>query len=127
MSDNASRSLRHPLPRLRIGSRLVTQKGVVFTVRDALVLVAENGAESLVVIVERAQGTQVTQLLLTVGKLANMTRGAIHKPGSGTRIDWARVPRGRQCDYPRLGFHQPLAVRQLSDTRWEPVEQSTTS
>jgi hypothetical protein len=127
MSEHVSRSLRHPLPRLRIGSRLVTQKGVIFTVCDALVLVAENNAESLVVIVERTNGIQVTQLLLTIGKLGNMTRGAIHTPGSGTRIDWARVPRGRQCDFPRLGFHQPLAVRRLPGAHWEPVEQSTTS
>jgi hypothetical protein len=56
-------------------------------------MVARSGGESPSVVVERTRDGQTVELFLTVGILANLTRGATHKPGSGTRVDWAQVPR----------------------------------
>jgi len=100
-----------PLPRLRIGSSLTTRRGTVFRVREAVVLVADNGAESPSVIVERFRDGQVTEFLLTVGILANLTRGAMHRPGAGCLIDWAQALRQRQCVVRRLVFNPPPVAR----------------
>jgi len=82
-----------PLPTLRIGSVLTTRRGIEFRVREAVVIVAESGGESPSLVVERVHEGQSTELFLTIGKLANLTRGAMHRPGSGPRINWSRVPR----------------------------------
>ena len=93
-----SRLHRSPIPRLRIGSELITRKGVVFRVREAIVLVAENGGESPSVVVERIREGEVVELLVTVGVLANMARGATHRRGEGTLIDWSQALRRPFCD-----------------------------
>ena len=41
---------------------------------------------------------------MTVGMLANMTRGAIHRRGTGMLIDWSQVLRRRHCDVRRMGI-----------------------
>jgi len=102
---------RSVLPRLRIGSELTTRKGMVFRIIEPLVLVAESGAESHSVIVDRTAGQKRAVLVLTVGMLANLTRGATHKPGAGPLIDWSEVARRRQVDVKRTGVHQPTLVR----------------
>jgi len=96
-----------PLPRLRIGSVMTTRRGIEFRVREAVVMVAESGGESPSVFVERVQDGQTTELFLTVGMFANMTRGAKHKPGSGPRIDWSRAPRRPLTGSGHLGLQQP--------------------
>jgi hypothetical protein len=106
-----ARPYRSPLPRLRIGSSLTTRRGTVFRVREAMVLVAENGGESPSVIVERFRDGQVTEFLLTVGILANLTRGAMHRPGAGCLIDWGQALRQRQCAVRRLVFNPPPTAR----------------
>ncbi len=106
-----ARPYRSPLPRLRIGSSLTTRRGTIFRVREAMVLVAENGGESPSVIVERFRDGQVTEFLLTVGILANLTRGAMHRPGAGRLIDWGQALRQRQCAVRRLVFNPPPVVR----------------
>lgn len=106
-----ARPYRSPLPRLRIGSSLATRRGTVFRVREAMVLVADSGAESPSVIVERFRDGQVTEFLLTVGILANLTRGAMHRPGAGCLIDWRQALRQRQCAVRRLVFNLPPVVR----------------
>jgi len=82
-----------PLPRLRIGSTLVTRRGVLFRVREAVVMVAQNGGESPSLVVNRIRDGQSVELFMTVGILANLTRGGTHNPGAGKRIDWTRAPR----------------------------------
>ena len=108
MSDSAfqlkSRPFRSPIPRLRIGSELTTCKGVVFRVREAVVLVAENGGESPAVLVERVRAGVVAELLVTIGVLANMARGATHRRGAGTLIDWSQTVRRRYRDVGQSGL-----------------------
>jgi hypothetical protein len=101
-----------PLPRLRIGSQFSTRRGITFVVREAIVMVADSGGESPSLLLERVQGGQRTEMFLTVGMLANMTRGALHKPGAGPRIHWPQVPRQRGTG--RLGTLQPPRLLQRS-------------
>ena len=75
-----------PLPRLRIGSSLTTRRGTVFRVREAMVLVADRGAESPSVFVARFRDGQVTVFLPMIGMLANPTRGATHRQRIGCLI-----------------------------------------
>jgi hypothetical protein len=42
-----------PIPRLRIGSTLLTRGGVLFRVREAVVMVAQSGGESPSLVVDR--------------------------------------------------------------------------
>lgn len=101
-----------PIPRLRIGSTLRTRRGVIFRVREAVVLVAQNGGESPSLTVERIRDGLSVEFFMTVGKLANLTRGAIHNPGTGIRIDWATTPRRELIGGPRSqGIQWPPAVR----------------
>jgi hypothetical protein len=86
-----------PLPRLRIGSTLVTKKGVTFIVRDAVVVVASNGGESPSLVLERAYEGRSAEVFMTLGIFANMVRGSMHRPGLGVRIDWARARRSSQA------------------------------
>jgi len=102
---------RSPLPRLRVGSALVTRRGIVFRVRQAIVLVAESGAESPSLVVIREQNGETTELLLTVGILANLTRGAAHKPGGQGPLDWASVPRRPLREFCRPWFQQSAVIR----------------
>jgi hypothetical protein len=95
---------RLPLPGLRVGSRFTTRHGVIFEVREAIVFAAPNGSESPSVVVERTRDGRVTELLMTVGVLANMTRGARHRRGSGALIDWSQVARRRCGDFQRSGL-----------------------
>lgn len=103
-----------PIPRLRIGSTLVTRRGVRFRVREAVVMVAQSGGESPSVLVERIRGDQRVELFMTVGILANLTRGAIHNPGKGVRIDWAQAPRRPLVEGERLLENQrpPMVSRE---------------
>jgi len=105
-----------PLPRLRIGSTLTTRRGVTFRVRDAVVMVAQSGGESPSVRVERVRDGRSVDLFLTVGILANLTRGATHHPGTGRRIDWARAPRNAQVGAHRSveGQRPPMVTRRAS-------------
>src|SRR5258708_12618512 len=82
-----------PLPTLKIGSVLTTRRGIEFWVREAVVMVAQSGGESPFVIIDRIHDGQKAELFLTVGMLANLTRGAMHPPGSGPPIYWMRSPR----------------------------------
>ena len=102
---------RSLVPPLRIGSQLITRKGIVFTIREAVVLVAENGGESLTVVVERVRAGQSAELLMTLGALANMTRGATFRRGRGTLIDWTRAERRRHADSGKMLVYRPLAHR----------------
>ena len=77
---------------------MTTCKGVVFRVREAVVLVADNGGESASVVVERIRAGVVVELLVTVGVLANMARGATHRGGAGRLIDWSQAARRRYRD-----------------------------
>jgi hypothetical protein len=99
LTATASRPYVSPLPKLRIGSILRTLKGIEFHIRDAVVLVAANGGESHCVTIERIHAGESSQLLMTVGKLSNMARGAAHKLGPGPRIDWSQVPRQPYSDF----------------------------
>jgi hypothetical protein len=96
-----------PLPRLRIGSVMTTRRGIEFWVREAVVMVAESGGESPSLLVQRIHDEQSTEMFLTVGMLANLTRGAKHKPGSGPRIDWTQVARRPLTGSGHLGLQQP--------------------
>jgi hypothetical protein len=96
-----------PFPGLRIGSIMTTRRGIEFRVREAVVMVAESGGESPSVYVERIQDGQTTELFLTVGMFANLARGAMHRPGSGPRIDWSRAPRRPLTSSGHLGLQQP--------------------
>lgn len=109
--DCQPRLFHSPIPRLRIGSTLITRRGVVFRVREAVVMVAHNGGESPSLIVDRIlEGRRSVELLLTVGILANMTRGAIHRPGPGIRVDWAQAPRRPLADFGHPGAPMPPVV-----------------
>lgn len=102
-----------PIPRLRIGSTLTTRRGVIFRVRDAVVVVADTGGESPSVLVERIRDGRRADLFMTVGILANMTRGAMHHPGTGARIDWTQARRSPQIEAYRLaeGQRPPMISR----------------
>jgi hypothetical protein len=91
--DFKPRPFVSPIPRLRIGSTLVTRRGVLFQIREAVVVVAQNGGESPSLVVNRIRDGQTVELFMAVGILANLTRSATHNPGAGERIDWAQVPR----------------------------------
>lgn len=110
-----ARTFISPLPRLRIGSTLVTRRGVIFKVHEAIVVVADSGGESLSVRVERVRDGRTVELFMTVGILANMTRGATHHPGTGARIDWSQVCRRPQVEAYRLveGQRPPMISRRL--------------
>jgi hypothetical protein len=56
-------------------------------------MVAQSGGESPSLVVDRIREGRADQLTITVGMLANCTRGATHNPGTGVRIDWAEAPR----------------------------------
>ena len=99
-----------PLPRLTIGSQFTTRRGITFIVREAIVMVAESGGESPSLLIERIQGGQRSEIFVTVGMLANLTRGARHKPGSAERVDWLQVPRQRGSG--PLGPRQPPRLLQ---------------
>jgi hypothetical protein len=101
------RSFLSPLPNLRVGSQLKTRRGVEFWVREAVVMVAQTGGESPSVLIERIHDGRKTELFLTVGMFANLTRGAMHRPGPGPRIDWLRVPRRPLTGISHLGLQQP--------------------
>ena len=116
--NSPPRPFLSPIPRLRIGSTLVTRRGVVFRVRKAVVMVAKSGGESPSLVVDRIRDGQSVELFLTVGILANLTRGSTHKPGPGTRIDWAQVPRRPLTDIALLGNPNALA-------RWRPMVTTT--
>ena len=88
-----------------------TQGHGISGARSAGALVAQSGAESPSVIVERFRDGQVTELLLTVGILANLTRGAMHRPGAGCLIDWGQALRQRQCAVRRLVVNPPTVAR----------------
>jgi len=119
MSDKAvdipnsrPRPFLSPLPRLRIGSTLITRRGVEFRVREAVVMVARSGGESPSVLVERICDGKQAQLILRVGILANLTRSATHRPGTGIRIDWTHAPRRALTDAPHEGVVMlPAVVR----------------
>jgi len=113
--DSKPRPFLSPIPRLRIGSTLVTRRGVQFRVREAEVLVAPSGGESPSVVVERIRDRKKVDLFITVGILANLTRGATHNPGTGVRIDWARAPRR-----PLTGGHSWVAQRPPTELRRRP-------
>jgi hypothetical protein len=81
-----------PITRLRIGSELITSKSGVFRVREAFVLVAENGGESHSMVVGRVRDDQVAKLLITVGMFANMIRGATHRREQGCSLTGRRFP-----------------------------------
>ena len=108
--DSQPRPFHSPIPRLRIGSALTTRCGIVFRVREAVVMVAQNGGESPSLIVDRILDGRSDELLLTVGILANMTRGAIHRPGPGIRVDWAQAPRRPLADFRHPGTPMPPVV-----------------
>jgi hypothetical protein len=59
------------------------------------------------VLIERIHDGRKAELFLTVGMLANLTRGAMHRPGSGPRIDWLQVPRRPLTGISRLGLQPP--------------------
>jgi hypothetical protein len=99
-----------PLPGLRLGSVLTTRGGVQFVVREAAVMVAEGGGESPSLAVERIRSGKTTMLFLTVGMLANLTRGAMHRRGSGAVIDWATVDRRNSLSNKALGMNSPYAI-----------------
>lgn len=92
-ADCTPRPFISPIPRLRIGSTLITRRGVLFRVREAVVMAAQNGGESPSLLVDRIRDGQSVELFMTVGILANLTRGGIHTPGGGKRIDWTHAPR----------------------------------
>ena len=126
MSDKAvdipksrPRPFLSPLPRLRIGSTLITRRGVEFRVREAIVMVAQSGGESPSVLVERICDGKHAQLFMTVGILANLTRGATHNPGAGARIDWTQAPRR-----PLIGGHSLVAQRPPTELRRRPTPAS---
>jgi hypothetical protein len=106
-SEPTRRIYRLPLPKLRIGSELITRTGVVFKVLEAVVLVADGGGESHIVVVERIRTGQVAQLMMTVGALANLTRGATLRRGRGLLIDWAKVARRRHGESRRMSVYRP--------------------
>jgi hypothetical protein len=118
-SAGRARPFLSPIPRLRIGSTLVTRQGVQFRVREAIVMVAQSGGESPSLVVDRIRDGQSEKLFLTVGILANRTRGAIHNPGTGVRIDWAQAPRRPLTDGPRSMEAQrpPMVCRARSPGR----------
>ena len=91
--DSSVPAFRSPLPRLRVGSELITRHGAVFRIREAVILVSERGALSHSVVVERVRDGRLALYLLTIGVLANLTRGATHKPSASAVIDWERTPR----------------------------------
>jgi hypothetical protein len=104
-----------PIPRLRIGSTLLTRGGVQFRVREAVVMVAQSGGESPSLLVERIREGRTEELFIAVGMLANRTRGATHHPGSGVLIDWAHAPRR-----PLIEAHGPGAPRPTGVPRRPP-------
>jgi hypothetical protein len=111
-SAGVVRSYVCPLPNLRIGSQLVTRRGVTYKVLDAMVVVASNGGESPSLVVERLRDGRNAELFLTVGILANMARGAMHRPGDGERIDWTEVRRKSQLEASHaLEAQQPPTLR----------------
>jgi hypothetical protein len=99
----APRPYFSPLPKLRIGSILRTLHGIEFHIRDVVVLVASNGGESHCVTIDRICDGEKSELLMTVGKLSNLTRGAAHKLGPGPRIDWSQAPRKPLADIEVFG------------------------
>jgi hypothetical protein len=109
-SESMRHTFRSPLPQLRIGSELTTRKGVVFKVCEAVVLVANNGGESHTVRIERTRDGQVAEFVMTVGALANMTRGAALRRGRGAVIDWARTVRRRHNASGTWSIYRPLAL-----------------
>jgi hypothetical protein len=113
--DAKPRPFLSPIPRLRIGSTLVTRGGVQFRVREAVVMVAQSGGESPSLVVERIREGRTDLLFITVGILANLTRGATHNPGAGVRIDWAQAPRR-----PLTGGHSLVAQRPPTELRRRP-------
>jgi hypothetical protein len=119
LSDSKTRPFLCPIPRLRIGSTLVTRRGIQFRVQEAVVMVAQSGGESPSLTVERIRDGESAQVLfLTVGILANLTRGAIHNPGTGVRIDWAKAPRR-----PLIGNHRTVeSLRPPMVARRRPAE-----
>ena len=104
--DCKPRPFLSPIPRLQIGSTLVTRRGVRFRVREAVVMVAQSGGESPSLVVDRIHDGQCVEKFMSVGILANLTRGAIHNPGTGVRIDWAQAPRR-----PLVDGHSAVAQR----------------
>jgi hypothetical protein len=95
---------------------MVTRRGVLFRVREAVVMVAASGGESPSLVVERIRDGQSVELFMTVGILANLTRGATHNPGTGVRVDWAQVPRR-----PLIGSQRTVeALRPPIVRRWLP-------
>jgi hypothetical protein len=105
--DSKPRPFHSPIPRLRIGSTLVTRRGVQFRIREAVVMVAQGGGESPSLTVERIRVGQSAQVIfMSVGILANLTRSATHNPGTGIVIDWATVPRR-----PLIGCHRAVEAR----------------
>jgi hypothetical protein len=111
--EPARRIHRLPLPNLRIGSELITRTRVVFKVLEAVVLVADGGGESYTVVVERTRGGQVAQLMMTVGALANMARGATFRRGRGLLIDWLKVARRRQGESRKMSVYRPRAFSRV--------------
>ena len=81
------------ISRLKIGSTLVSKKGVTFKVREAVVMVGHNGGESPSLVVDRIEERSSVELFMTLGVFANMVRGSIHRPGAGEPIDWAKAKR----------------------------------
>jgi hypothetical protein len=119
MSDRSSSSATHqtylsPLPRLRVGSTFVTRSGIRFRVCDAVVVVAPSGGESPSVWVERTKDSPCLLLFMTVGILANLVRGAAHRPGPGARIDWAQIPRRTQESVHRPSDGEPASLKRRS-------------
>ena len=104
------RQFLSPIPRLRIGSTLLTRGGVLFRVREAVVMVAQSGGESPSLVVDRIREGRADQLTITVGMLANRTRGATHNPGTGVRIDWAEAPRRPLIEAHGPGAPMPTGV-----------------
>ena len=86
--------------------------GVRFRVREAVVLAAQSGGESPWLVVDRIQHGQCAQEFMSVGILANLTRGATHNPGTGARIDWAQAPRR-----PLTAGHSLVAQRAPTELR----------
>jgi hypothetical protein len=96
---------------------LITRKGIVFTALEAVVAVAKNGSESPLVIVERARGGETTQLIMTVGMLAILTRGAKLRRGNGAPINWAQAERRCQTKMPAISVYRPIAYSRIGIAR----------
>lgn len=95
---------------MRVGSEFTTRKGAVIRVQGLVVLVSQSGAESPSVIVERNVLGKSTVTTLTVGIFFNHVRGAMHKPGTGARVDWSQVPRRPHGEVRGPGVLRPLLV-----------------